>query len=91
MLHRFGFADGAVTYANRFLDTPAYRAARDTDTIAYSEFATDPCRTLFKRVATAFVPPAFGNNANVSVVRLGRGVPGDDRDAAAGGLRPADA
>jgi beta,beta-carotene 9',10'-dioxygenase len=71
MLHRFGFADGAVTYANRFLDTPASRAARDTGTIAYSEFATDPCRTLFKRVVTAFVPPAFGNNANVSIVRSG--------------------
>jgi beta,beta-carotene 9',10'-dioxygenase len=71
MLHRFGFADGAVTYANRFLDTPAYRAARDTGTIAYSEFATDPCRTLFKRVVTAFVPPASGTNANVSVVQSG--------------------
>jgi carotenoid cleavage dioxygenase-like enzyme len=71
MLHRFGFADGVVTYANRFLDSPAYRAARDTGTIAYSEFATDPCRTLFKRVVTAFVPPAFGNNANVSIVRSG--------------------
>jgi beta,beta-carotene 9',10'-dioxygenase len=71
MLHRFGFADGAVTYANRFLDTPAYRAARDTGTIAYSEFATDPCRTLFRRVVTTFVPPAFGNNANVNIVRSG--------------------
>ena len=71
MLHRFGFADGAVTYANRFLDTPAYRAARDTGTIAYSEFATDPCRTLFKRVVTAFVPPASGTNANVSIARSG--------------------
>jgi beta,beta-carotene 9',10'-dioxygenase len=69
MLHRFGFADGKVTYANRFLDSRAYRAARDTGQIAYSEFATDPCRTLFRRVATAFTPPSFGNNANVAIVQ----------------------
>lgn len=69
MLHRFSFADGTVTYANRFLDSPAYRAARDTGQIGYSEFATDPCRTLFKRVATSFLPPKFGANANVSIVR----------------------
>jgi beta,beta-carotene 9',10'-dioxygenase len=69
MLHRFAFANGAVTYANRFLDSPAYRAARDSGQIAYSEFATDPCRTLFKRVATLFVPPTFGENANVNIVR----------------------
>jgi beta,beta-carotene 9',10'-dioxygenase len=71
MLHRFEFAGGAVTYANRFLDSPAYRAARDTGRIAYSEFATDPCRTLFKRVASVFAPPRFGENANVNIVRHG--------------------
>src|SRR5271156_30134 len=71
MLHRFGFADGAVTYANRFLDSPAYRAARDTGQMAYSEFATDPCRSLFKRIVTAFAPPKFGENANVNIVRTG--------------------
>lgn len=71
MLHRFTFADGAVSYANRFLESRAYRAAREQSAIAYSEFATDPCRSLFKRVATAFSPPAFGDNANVNVTRLG--------------------
>jgi carotenoid cleavage dioxygenase-like enzyme len=60
-----------VTYTNRFLDSPAYRAARDTGQIAYSEFATDPCRTLFKRLVTTFVPPQFGDNANVNVIRRG--------------------
>ena len=29
MLHRFSFADGDVSYANRFLESRAYRAARD--------------------------------------------------------------
>ena len=44
MLHRFGIADGRVTYASRFLETKAYRAARDRGELRYSEFATDPCR-----------------------------------------------
>ena len=29
MLHRFSFADRAVSYANRFLETRAYRAAKE--------------------------------------------------------------
>ncbi len=71
MLHRFSFADGAVSYANRFLESRAYRAALEQDAIVYAEFATDPCRSLFKRVVSAFSPPAFGNNANVNLMRLG--------------------
>ena len=71
MLHRFGFADGAVTYTNRFVQSKAYRAARDSGRISYSEFATDPCRSLFKRVAAAFLPPEFGDNANVNLIRQG--------------------
>lgn len=71
MLHRFGFAGGAVTYTNRFVQSKAYRAARDSGRVSYSEFATDPCRSLFKRVAAAFLPPKFGDNANVNVIRQG--------------------
>lgn len=71
MLHRFAFADGRVAYTNRFLESRAYRSARDAGRITYSEFATDPCRSLFKRVATFFSPPSFGENANVSIVRSG--------------------
>jgi beta,beta-carotene 9',10'-dioxygenase len=71
MLHRFGFGDGAVTYTNRFIQSKAYLAARDSGRISYSEFATDPCRSLFKRIATSFLPPRFGDNTNVNVVRQG--------------------
>ena len=46
MLHRFSISAGAVTYANRFLEAHAYRAARETGEITYSEFATDPSRSL---------------------------------------------
>ena len=70
MLHRFSFDDGSVAYANRFLETRAYRAAQDTGRISYSEFATDPCRSLFQRVTTVF-SPKISDNANVNLVKLG--------------------
>jgi carotenoid cleavage dioxygenase-like enzyme len=67
MLHRFAIADGGVTYAGRFLQSKAFRAAEATGKISYSEFATDPCRTLFERVAAVFEPKLTDNcNVNVS-------------------------
>src|SRR4029078_2125788 len=48
MLHRFNFADGAVTYANRFLRSDSYCEAAVKGSLARGEFATDPCRTLFQ-------------------------------------------
>ncbi|MGO9487593.1 MAG: carotenoid oxygenase family protein [Solirubrobacteraceae bacterium] len=72
MLHRFTVADGAVSYGNRHLDSRAARAARESGRLAYGEFATDPCRSLFKRVQTLFSPgQAISDNANVNVGRLG--------------------
>jgi carotenoid cleavage dioxygenase-like enzyme len=70
MLHRFGIADGRVSYANRALHSAAWRAVQERGELSYSEFATDPCRSLFKRVASAF-SPALTDNANVNVARLG--------------------
>jgi carotenoid cleavage dioxygenase-like enzyme len=70
MLHRFSFGDGDVSYANRFLESRAWRAARDTGRISYSEFATDPCRSLFQRV-TAMFSPKLTDNANVNLTKLG--------------------
>jgi carotenoid cleavage dioxygenase-like enzyme len=54
MLHRFAFVDGGVSYANRLLKSKAFRAAEATGKIAFGEFATDPCWTLFGRVAAIF-------------------------------------
>jgi len=69
MLHRFSFDAGRVSYANRFLRSDAYREA-EKGRIAYSEFATDPCRSLFKRAATMF-KPQLTDNCNVNLTRLG--------------------
>src|SRR6202035_4229809 len=50
MLHRFTVADGQVAYGSRFLESRSYRAAQAEGRMVYGEFATDPCRSLFKRV-----------------------------------------
>ena len=67
MLHSFAIADGEITYRNRFLDSPAHQAATREGRISFGEFATDPCRSIFKRVSTVFAPPAAGSNANVNL------------------------
>ena len=61
MLHRFAFAQGRVSYTSRFLNSRAFSAAEATGKISYGEFATDPCRTLFGRVAALFNPKLTDN------------------------------
>ncbi|MCB0876497.1 MAG: carotenoid oxygenase family protein [Solirubrobacterales bacterium] len=69
MLHAFAFADGRVSYANRFLQSSAYKAYRREGIMKYSEFGTDPCRAIFSGVSTL---PLMGKipNANVSIEHL---------------------
>jgi carotenoid cleavage dioxygenase-like enzyme len=72
MLHRFTFGDGRVSYGNRFLEGRTERAVRGEGRIAYPEFASDPCRSVFQRVQTLFKGgPEFGDSANINVVKLG--------------------
>jgi carotenoid cleavage dioxygenase-like enzyme len=71
MLNRFGFpGDGTVSYASRFLDTDARRAALASGGASIAGFGTDPCRTLFQRVQSLFNPQTT-DNANVNLTRLG--------------------
>jgi beta,beta-carotene 9',10'-dioxygenase len=70
MLHRFSFQDGTVSYANRFLQSRTYKANTEAGKITYGEFATDPCRSLFKRLATTFTHE-LSDNGNVSISKLG--------------------
>jgi beta,beta-carotene 9',10'-dioxygenase len=70
MLHRFAFADGTVTYSNRFLRGDSYCEAAVKGSLARGEFATDPCRTLFQRVAAVF-SPHLTDNCNVNVDKFG--------------------
>lgn len=70
MLHRFTFAEGEVSYANRFLRSRAYAEADENGRLGYSEFATDPCRSLYRRVVSAF-SPTLSDNGAVNVGRVG--------------------
>jgi beta,beta-carotene 9',10'-dioxygenase len=71
MLHRFSFARGEVSYASRFLQSKAYKAA-ESGRFDFYEFATDPCRRRFKRLQSLFAPNSTPtDNGNVNLTRLG--------------------
>ncbi len=68
MLHRFEIRNGQVGYRSRFLECNAYRAVKETGRIAYAEFATDPCKSLFQKVHTLFEGgPAITDSAKVNI------------------------
>jgi carotenoid cleavage dioxygenase-like enzyme len=69
MLHKFSIAGGKVSYANKYLESRAYDEAVASGRIAYSEFATDPCRSLFARVSAVF-SPTVTDSAKVSITRI---------------------
>src|SRR3954447_5310231 len=69
MLNRFGIADGRVSYKSRFIDSEAYRDSQEGEW-RHSGFATDPCRSLFKRVQSIFSPDVT-DNPNVNLARIG--------------------
>jgi carotenoid cleavage dioxygenase-like enzyme len=72
MLHGFAIDGGRVSYANRWLRSKQFEAVERDGKIAYSEFASDPCRSLFKRVTTLFNPvSALTDNGVVNIVKLG--------------------
>ncbi len=72
MLHAFSFHEGEVRYTNQFLRTDAYRKVFEEGSLDYGGFASDPCRSLFKRFFTLFhSSPLFKlPNANVNVAEL---------------------
>lgn len=70
MLHRFDLGGRTISYSNRFLESRAYQAIKRDGKISFSEFSTDPCRSLFSRVFSVF-SPQLSDNANVNVVQLG--------------------
>jgi beta,beta-carotene 9',10'-dioxygenase len=72
MLHRFHIANGNVGYRSRFIDCAAYRSAQKEGRITYSDFATDPCRTLFQQLQTIFNPdPKITDSAKVNIGQIG--------------------
>ncbi|XP_011701871.1 PREDICTED: carotenoid isomerooxygenase isoform X2 [Wasmannia auropunctata] len=76
LLHRFGIADGEITYQRRFIQTDVYKRNMAAQRIVYSEFGTnatpDPCQTIFHRVAAVFNPNGtLSDNSMISVYPFG--------------------
>jgi carotenoid cleavage dioxygenase-like enzyme len=69
MLNRFGFANGRVSYGSRFIESRAYEGAKEGEW-RQGGFATDPCRSIFKRVQQVFSPDVT-DNPNVNLARIG--------------------
>ncbi len=69
MLHRFSFGKGAVSYANKFLHGDFYKESVSTGKISAAGFATDPCRSIFKRFSSAFFNKPY-DNGNVNITRI---------------------
>lgn len=69
MLHRFSFENGKVSYVNKFIKSRSYKKSKLEGKIAYREFATDPCRSIFSKVSSMF-SLHITDNANVNISKL---------------------
>lgn len=70
MLHSFSLSQGTVKYRNRFVQTPDLLATEAHGRLRHPQFASDPCRSLFKKLTSVFFSE-LGCNPNVNVTRLG--------------------
>ena len=91
MLHRFAFADGDVSYANRFLESKAYRAARETrrDHATRSSRPTPAARSS-SASSSMFIAEAHRQRQR-QPDQARRALRRDDRDADPGPVRRRDA
>lgn len=70
LLHSLALSPEGVRYRSHFVRSHDYRTACQSGTIASPGFACDPCRSLFRKVMSAFVVDAT-DNPNVSLVKQG--------------------
>ncbi|XP_032669314.1 carotenoid isomerooxygenase isoform X1 [Odontomachus brunneus] len=76
LVHRFGIADGKVTYQRRFVQTEVYKKNMAAQRIVVTEFGTratpDPCQSIFHRIAAVFNPGEnLSDNTMISVYPFG--------------------
>jgi carotenoid cleavage dioxygenase-like enzyme len=69
MLHAFRMEGGTVSYRNRFLETQSRTEALEAGEIVRSEFATDPCMSIFGRIMSVFNPKPT-DNASINVTQM---------------------
>ncbi|XP_031562026.1 beta,beta-carotene 15,15'-dioxygenase-like [Actinia tenebrosa] len=74
MLHSYCIEDGKVTYTSRHLRSQAFLRGQEKRGIAMAEFGTpvppDPCKNIFARFFSLFVPPERTDNCSVSVMNM---------------------
>ncbi|KAJ7337238.1 Retinoid isomerohydrolase [Desmophyllum pertusum] len=74
MLQNFKMENGKVTYCSRYLRSQAFVRAEARRGIAYAEFGTplppDPCKNIFARFFSYFVPPERTDNCSINVVTM---------------------
>ncbi|XP_033097800.1 beta,beta-carotene 15,15'-dioxygenase-like [Anneissia japonica] len=75
LLHRFSIENGQVTYQSRFLRSEAYEKAMKYKRIVMSEFGTlgipDPCKNIFERFASHFLPLNITDNDVINFMKIG--------------------
>lgn len=69
-LHAFHLDGSRVRYRSRFLRSPEWQGLQQKGRLTHPQFASDPCRSLFKKFTSMFLPEV-GCNANVNITRLG--------------------
>jgi len=55
-LHSFNIHEGKVDYICKYIECDSYRKATEQGDLSYSEFATDPCKSIFKKVQSYVFP-----------------------------------
>ena len=70
MLHKFDFDHGKVYYQSKFLECESSKQALHSDTLTYSEFATDPCWSIFGRLRSMYKHGPT-DSAKVNLARVG--------------------
>lgn len=71
MLHRFAFGGGRVLYANRFLQSTAYREAIAHNAISRDEFGTNRSGSYWSELITRLSGHFGSDNDNVNVIAYG--------------------
>ncbi|MGJ3238566.1 MAG: carotenoid oxygenase family protein [Anaerolineae bacterium] len=69
MPHRYVFAEGHVSFANRYLQTANYRVDNATEKLNFRMSVTDPNRTFWQKLSAPF-SMRFTDNTNVHSVEM---------------------
>ena len=69
MLRKFSFANGQVSFANRFLESQAYQEAKAKGKISRGEFGTTARHSLWERLTDPL--PRLTDNATVNITMQG--------------------